>query len=116
MASSVAVFYLSSLVEHLEKHNILEQTLERASLKSSLLNDSDNRISFQQYLTFWNIAVELSQDALLGLRVGSHFHPGQFGALASIIVTAPSLLHAIEELIHFEHVVNEHPKLTRLCI
>lgn len=107
MTASVAIAYCASLIKTLDQQGILHDTLQKSGIDAALLDSGDNRISFQQYVDWWSNSLELSNDPLLGLRVGAIFHPGNLGALASVLMSAPSLAAAIEQLIRFEHVLQD---------
>ena len=107
MSASVAVAYTAGLLESLQQHQQLDAALSRIGLDPEQLKDPDNRISYTQYIDLWNTAVELCERPLLGLEVGSQFHPGNLGNLGSLLVAAPNLLAAIEQLVRFEHILQD---------
>lgn len=107
MTASVAVAYTAGLFESLQQHQQLDAALARVGLATEQLRDPDYRIAYAQYIDLWNTAVELCQRPLLGLEVGGQFHPGNLGNLGSLLMAAPNLLNAIEQLVRFEHLLQD---------
>lgn len=107
MTASVAVAYIAGLAESLEQQGLLPEALTAAGVPIEVLEDPDNRIKFDQYVELWKSAVSLTGDSLLGLKTGSHFHPGNLGGLASILVAAPTLQAATQQLIRYEHILQD---------
>ena len=101
MAASVAIAYLGGLLESLRQNGQLDAALHGAGIRADEVADPDQRISFKRYIELWQQAVGLIQQPLLGLQVGQQFHPGNFGDLASILIAAPDLQAAIEQLIRY---------------
>jgi hypothetical protein len=85
----------------------LKKTLEQSGIKQDTLSDADKRISFQKYVKLWRHGIENTADPLLGLRAGAAFHPGNLGALASVLVAAPNFVSAVEQLIRYEHLLQD---------
>lgn len=107
MTASVAITYCAGLIRVLNDSGVLIPTLEQAAVKQSVLQNPDSRISFLSYIKLWKNGVQQTADPLLGLRAGAEFHPGNLGALASVLVAAPSFASAIEQLIRYEHLLQD---------
>ena len=107
MTASVAISYCASLIRMLGDAGALKKTLEQSGIKQDTLSDADKRISFQKYVKLWRHGIENTADPLLGLRAGAAFHPGNLGALASVLVAAPNFVSAVEQLIRYEHLLQD---------
>lgn len=107
MTASVAVTYCASLIRLLGGAGVLKSTLEQTGLQHDVVLDAENRISFPEYVSLWNNGTAQAADPLLGLRAGAEFHPGNLGALASILVAAPNFAAAVQQLIRYEHLLQD---------
>ena len=106
--ASVCTFYIDNLIDAVEERGIaVDWLLREAGLAPQTLDDREGRISYDDYLNLWQVAVRLCDDPLLGLAVGRRFHPGYMGDLASILATAPDLQSAIKELVRYETVLQD---------
>ncbi len=68
------------------------------------LADSDRRIPFSQFVTFYNHAARLTGDPLLGLHVGSRSSPQMFDVLGYVTMNSPDFGEALRRLMRYHKI------------
>lgn len=78
---------------------------EKTGIDSSLLHSPDKRIPLNQYLRLWELAVEATGDAALGLHLPRYYDPGQSHFVPGIIFSSATLLEGLKQWIRYAALV-----------
>jgi len=78
-----------------------QKCLRGTGIMQSQLEDPHARMSFQQELTFYRNALELSGDPLIGLALGEPFLPQRYGLYGYALLSAPTARQALSFGAHF---------------
>lgn len=81
----------------------LDQLLADAELNPSELEDDDNRIDLTYLMRLGRGAIRQTQRPDLGLMLGHNSHISALGYVGLAAMTAPTVGHALDVLIRFEH-------------
>jgi len=78
----------------------------RACLKGtgillSQLDHPESRLTFQQELSFYRNALQLTGDPLIGLKLGEPFIPQRYGLFGYALLSAPTLRRAMNLAVNF---------------
>ena len=69
--------------------------LKGTGILLSQLGDSDARMSLQQELAFYRNALKLTEDPVIGLRLGEPFVPQRYGLFGFALLSAATFRHAL---------------------
>lgn len=103
---SVSIHYL----------NIINNALERIGFRSPQIKVLTERYNEQEYYfnrvplatlnEAWQSAEQITQDPIIGLRVGEKIHPNDYGLLGQIMMNCNNLAEALEKILSVEFVIN----------
>ena len=103
---SVSIHYL----------NIINNALERIGFRSPQIKVLTERYNEQEYYfnrvplatlnEAWQSAEQITQDPIIGLRVGEKIHPNDYGRLGQIMMNCNNLAEALEKILSVEFVIN----------
>jgi len=83
------------------------QILKDCGLEPHILENADNRISFDLQEKIWLAAVEHSGIENFGLKVGNHIEPGSFNVLGYIAMSSANLAEVLQHVQIYQHIVGQ---------
>lgn len=81
--------------------------LQAAQIAPELLEQTDARISGEQFQEFILHLLQQSQDPLFGLKSGEYVQPGSYSVLGYIVMSCATLGEAIERILPYEKLVGD---------
>src|SRR5258706_2946040 len=104
------------LTDYLAAHgHPVEPVIEAMGVDRAALEDRDGRIPRRPWLHAFEVAVEVTGDPDLGLRVGENIRPAHLGALGYILMSCESMKQAAQLDTRWHSLVadGEHLEYTR---
>src|SRR5690554_2131695 len=81
--------------------------LQATQIAPELLEQTDARISGEQFQEFILHLLQQSQDPLFGLKSGEYVQPGSYSVLGYIVMSCATLGEAIERILPYEKLVGD---------
>src|ERR1700753_252224 len=107
---AVSILVIRHLVEVCERAGVpRERFLAAAGLDPQRLEAPDGRLSMQEHDALHELALDLTGDAALGLRAGEGADLPAYSLVGNLVALAPTLRHAIEELVRFHRLIVDRP-------
>lgn len=93
---SVAPAMIRALIDAIERSGVPKQAfLDAASLQESRLSDASGRFEFEEYGALHLLALDMTRDEALGLRIIERTNGIAFDLLANLVPHAPTLREAV---------------------
>jgi AraC-like DNA-binding protein len=98
-----------ALVHHLLSRGHATESMIQAKLgfPSSELEDPDCRVPVSDHNALWRLAITLTEDPALGLRLGEIVDPDRMGLMSHIVFNSDTVGHALDEYLRLHRLVNE---------
>jgi AraC-like DNA-binding protein len=107
---SLSVVLVRALIECVEHLGIRREAfLEAARLSSDIIDQSDGRISLEDYDTLQEVARTLTGEQALGLRMGEVASATTHSVTAHLVAYAPTLGDAIDGLVRYQRLLTGRP-------
>ena len=105
-----------ALVHHLLSRGHATESMIQSKLgfPSSELEDPDCRVPVSDHNALWRLAVTLTEDPALGLRLGEIVDPDRMGLMSHIVFNSDTVEHALDEYLRLHRLVNEAVHLYRV--
>ena len=84
-----------------------DQFLRELQLEGAPLHDMTQRIDLSVYDQVQEHALKVLQDPALGLHMGEQTSPSTLGLLGHLLMSAPTMGHAITQWMHYHRLVND---------
>ena len=106
--TTVAASIIIDMVGQLERHGVsASEACRRARLDPAVLARPHDRVPGSAAERFWQVAVELSGDPLLGLHLAEHYRTGAINILGYVFLNCATLADALERLGRFAVLMND---------
>mgnify|MGYP006280188531 CR=1 FL=1 len=98
-----------ALAHHLLSRGHATEAMIQSKLgfPSSELEDPDCRVPVPDHNALWRLAVDLTEDLALGLRLGEIVDPDRMGLMSHIVFNSDTVEHALDEYLRLHRLVNE---------
>ncbi|MDX1588710.1 MAG: AraC family transcriptional regulator [Oleiphilaceae bacterium] len=83
-------------------------------MKPESLQNPDCRVPVRRHHALWQLALELTGDPALGLRLGEVVDPDRMGLMSHIVFNSDTVAHALDEYVRLQGLVNEAIQLVRV--
>lgn len=108
MSPEVSVSLTNTLLSVAEAYGAkVDEILNECGIVKTVLEDPDNRISFEQQERLWSVLVERCQEENFGLKVGKRTEPGSFNILGYIAMNSSNLAEAFHYIQDYQNIVGE---------
>lgn len=98
-----------ALVHHLLSRSHATESMIQSKLgfPTSELEDPDCRVPVADHNALWRLAVTITGDPALGLRLGEIVDPDRMGLMSHIVFNSDTVGHALDEYLRLHRLVNE---------
>ena len=101
---------------------VLRLTLERdygvnpgdGAFAPTQVYKAGERISIERMDAHWNAAVTVTNDSLVGIKVGRNIEPSHFYAFGHSWLASESLLGAMRRLCRYDKIISTHPEVIEI--
>jgi AraC-like DNA-binding protein len=103
---SVSIHYLNIINNALERMGFKSPDIEQLTKPYSEQEYYFNRAPLSTLNNAWASAEDITQDPIIGLRVGEKIHPGDYGLLGQIMMNCNNLGEALGNILSVEFIIN----------
>lgn len=102
-----------ALAHHLLSRGYVDESAiqSRLGFPSSELEDPDCRVPVPDHNALWEMALRVTGDQALGLRLGEIVDPDRMGLMSHIVFNSDTVGHALEHYLRLHRLVNEAVQL-----
>jgi AraC-like DNA-binding protein len=113
MHYTVWVKFVQGILNAAEKANLkVEALLNAIGLDSSILQDTDARISHEKFNALWREMTQSSGEEAIGLRIAQLVEPAAFDVVGYAVSSSPTLGEALSRIERYSRLVHEGEKWT----
>ncbi|MCF6248264.1 MAG: AraC family transcriptional regulator [Desulfobacula sp.] len=96
------------LFDVMADYGISVSRIENATgINHSLMNDPDARITMPQFLSLWQMAVDVTHDSAIGLHLRKHYGPNLMHFVIIIALNCDTLLGAVQSWARYDQLICE---------
>jgi len=98
---------LKALLAACEKMGIEASTLfEAASVSASALDDPSARLSLEEAARMWAVALQLTEEPLIGLQAAQALPPGAYRVLDYLVANSPTVRAAYHRVSDYSRIID----------
>jgi len=100
--------WVKAIAETLAEQGVdASAVLDDLGMDYHLLNDKDARYWQDDITRLWHRSVELTDDSLIGLKVGAHIHMTSYPTIGYSLMSCKNLLESCERLFRYQQLLAE---------
>lgn len=104
---TIASFWVRGIADALSANRLhADSLLREAGISPSELRNNDSRFPHEHVSKLWELAVRESGNPDIGLSAASATHPNGLDVISYVVMSSPSLHHALGQLARFMSLVN----------
>jgi AraC-like DNA-binding protein len=105
---SVSIMLIRALTDAVEATGVdRNQWLRAAGFDAQRLDDTNGRVEVDEYVRLQAVAIEVSGDPALGLRMGSAANPASFDVMGHVTAHASTLRHCFDTIMRFSGILDD---------
>lgn len=105
---STSFYYFHSFFEAIERQGVArEDFIQAAAIQPEILENPDARVSIHTLLDWFELAMSMTQDPFIALRMGEFVHPSNYGAIGQAMMSCSTVGQAMELGVRFERLLGD---------